>query len=436
MLLALLRWLGSNLSTLLLAFILSVVVWVSAVVTTDPNEQNTFRAVPIEVIGLDSDLMMINESEIPAQVRLTLEAPRTIWNQLNANPGRVRAWIDLSGLEAGRHTVPVRHQIEASPVRVIRKEPAEATVVLEAQETRVFPVQLDLDGDPPLGYRIGAAVREPSEVTISGPRSLVSQVAEARAILDISGVRETRRISVPVEAINENGDPIPGLTITPRTIDITQPVSLEGGFKNVVVRVTTTGTVASGYRLTNLSVTPPNVTVVSANPQLVDELPGFVETMPVDLDNLTDDIERRVALNLADGISLVGEQSVLVQVGVAAIESSLTMTIPVETLGLPPELAAIISPPSVDLIVLGPLPVLDSLTPASFRAVVDLTGLAEGDHQISPVVDLIPPQVQAQSVIPDAVEVTILVAPTPTPTEQVFASPAAPLPTPTATAQP
>lgn len=417
---ALLRWLASNVSTLLLAFILSVVVWVSAVVTTDPNEQAIYRPVNIEEINRDTNLVIVGEYQ--NQVRLSLEAPRTIWTRLNNNPGLVRAWIDLSGLEAGTHEVPVRASINASPVRIIRIEPQAVTVVLEPLESRTLPVQLIVTGDPPVGYRRGPALLNPSEVTVSGPRSLVSQIAQVRATLDIAGIRETRRVNVQVEAVDQNGDPlnlnsIPGarITVVPRSITVTQPVSLEGGYKNVVVKVVTMGTVATGYRLTNISVTPPNVTVFSTNPQLVNELPGFVDTLPVDLTNLNDDVEIRVALNLPSGISLVGEQSVLVQIGVAAIEGSLTVSLPVETLGLSPELAAHISPPTVDVIVAGPLPVLDTLTPASFRAVVDLTGLELGVHQLVPVVDLVPAQVIIQSVIPDNVEVIIDIAPTPTP---------------------
>jgi YbbR domain-containing protein len=197
---------------------------------------------------------------------------------------------------------------------------------------------------------------------------------------------------------------------------VTQPITLVRGYKNVAVKVVTTGQIANGYRLTNISVTPLNVTVYSDNPTLVNELPGYVETKPVDLTGLNDDIEMRMELNLPKGISLVGEQSVLVQVSVAAIEGSLTVSLPVETLGLSPELTAHISPGMVDVIVTGPLPVLDTLTQASFRAVVDVSDMAPGVYQMIPVVDLVPEQVRIQTILPETVEVSITITPTPTAT--------------------
>jgi hypothetical protein len=64
------NWLGKNLSTFILALILAVVVWVSAVVAADPNEERLYpRDVELEVIGLDSS--MIQVAEIPEVVRLT-----------------------------------------------------------------------------------------------------------------------------------------------------------------------------------------------------------------------------------------------------------------------------------------------------------------------------------------------------------------------------
>ena len=39
------KWLGKNLGSILLALVLSIVVWISAVVTADPNEELTFRPV-------------------------------------------------------------------------------------------------------------------------------------------------------------------------------------------------------------------------------------------------------------------------------------------------------------------------------------------------------------------------------------------------------
>jgi YbbR domain-containing protein len=230
-----------------------------------------------------------------------------------------------------------------------------------------------------------------------------------------------------VEAVDEAGDIVTEVTITPKVINITLPINLLRGFKTVAVKVVTTGSVANGYRLTNIQPTPPTVTISSQDPELLNEVPGFIETQPLDLTGLTDDVELRLELNLPAGITLVGEQSVLVQVGIATMQGSLRMALPIEKVGLPPNLAAVASPPNVDAIISGPIPILDNLTPASFRVQVDLTNLEIGTYQLQLTIDLIPDDVIIDSINPETVEVIIIPAPTPTPTSAVTATPRAAL---------
>jgi YbbR domain-containing protein len=239
---------------------------------------------------------------------------------------------------------------------------------------------------------------------------------EVRTTLDVTGENDTVRENVSVQALDENRDRVTGVTITPPSVNVTQPIILQGGYRNVVVKVVTVGEVANGYWLTNVSVTPPNVTVFSSNPQLVNELPGFVETDPIDLTGLDDDVDIRATLDLPDEVTLAGEESVLVRLSIAALEGSLPISIPIDAIGLTPEHQALISPETVDLLLTGPLTILNSLNPASIRVIVDLTGLEPGIHQVSPVVDLLPDQVGVTSILPEMVEVSIIVAPTPTPT--------------------
>ena len=410
-----LRWLLQNLGTLLLAFILAVVVWVSAVVTADPNEERSFIR-QVNLVGQSANLAL--EGDVPEQARITLKAPRSILSKIANNPNLVQAWMDLTGLGAGEHQIPVMVKWDINPVRLVLLDPSEAQFILEPIITRMVPVDLNINGDPPLGYKKGTPVYNPAQVSVSGPQSQVDRVALVRAELDISGANEIVHKTVPVLPVDEKGSLVSELSLSPKAVNVTQPIALLGGYKNVVVKVLTRGQVAEGYRLTNISVTPPNVTIFAQDPARVNDVPGYIESQTVDLAGLADDQDYRVNLKLPVGVTLVGEQSVLVQVGVAAIEGSLTVSIPVEPVGLPPEMKAIVSPSMLDVIVSGPLPVLETLKPASFRAVVDLSGMSPGQYQIKPIIDLAPDAVSIKNTIPDTVMVEIQVIPSPTPTFQ------------------
>jgi YbbR domain-containing protein len=223
-----------------------------------------------------------------------------------------------------------------------------------------------------------------------------------------------------VEVLDDKGQTVDGITVTPESIHVSLPVSQQGGYRDVAVKVITTGRVASGYRLTDISVFPPVVTVFATNPDLVTNLPGVVETAPLDLQNAKDDIDTRLSLNLPEGVSIVGDQTVLIQAGVSAIESSVTLAgEKVEIIGLENGLTAIASPLTVDVIVSGPLPLLDTLTRQDVRITVDLTGLTPGTHQVTPRIEVLISDVVVESILPNTIEVVISLtgAPTITPTK-------------------
>jgi YbbR domain-containing protein len=251
--------------------------------------------------------------------------------------------------------------------------------------------------------------------------------------MDVSGANDAVKKTVNVQAVNQNGEPVTGLNITPPTVELEQAISLLGGYRNVVVKVVTIGQVADGYWLTNLSVSPPNVTVFSSDPTQVNALPGFVETTPIGLADLRDDVDIRATLNLPEGVTLAGEESVLVRLSIASLEGSLPVSLPIEVVGLPPELQAILSPDTVEVLLTGPLTTLNNLAPGAIRISVNLSGLEPGGYQVTPVVDLIPPQVKVASIIPASLEVTIQVVPTssePALTATVTSLPTTPTPTP------
>jgi YbbR domain-containing protein len=417
MLVSPLRWLAGNLGTLLLSFALAVVVWISAVTSENPNVERS-QVVPIEILNKDPDMLIVGT--VPKNVRLTIRATQSVWDQIVTSENALRAWVDLSGLQAGAYNeLPVQAIInpEFSPARITNKTPETVSITLEPLASQQFPAKLDLIGDPATGYERGIPARSPAFVTVSGRESLVMQVVEVRAVLDISDSRNDIQTRVPLSALDANGQQVQDVTITPGELTVSIPITLQEAYRTVVVRVVTQGNVGNGYRITNISVTPPSVLVFSNDPQKLKDLPGFVETQPLDLTGAEDDIETFVELNLPDGVSVAdGDSSVLVQVFIAAIEGSVTISLPVTPLGLVPNNAAELSPRTVDVILSGPVPVLNKIKPSDIRVVADLKGLDLGTHQVDLSADVVPDKVSVESILPSTVEVTIGPAATPTPT--------------------
>ncbi len=415
-----LRWILNNYRTFLWAFALAVAVWVSSVTSADPDQTRALdKPVPIQIIGQPTDLIF--SKPIAKEVSVVLRAPSSIWALLDENPNLVRATLDISGLAAGEHTLDLQIQADARPIQIVSVSPKSLTFSLESLISKTIKIDLRMSGEAAVGYQIGAANLDPLEVVLSGAQSQVEKVSRVRASIDLNRTRENLDQIVKLEALDERGQIVSGITLSPDTIHITLPVSQRGGYRDVAVKVVTSGRVASGYRLTDISVSPPVVTIYSPNPELVNSLPGVLETLPLDLQNAQDDIVTRLELDLPQGVSIIGEQMVFVQAGVSPIESSVTLTSEgISIIGLDGSLDVQISPSNVDIILSGPLPVLETLTRQSVRVTVDLTGMTEGKYQLTPKVEILVANVTVETILPNTIEVTLSLAgathPTPTPT--------------------
>jgi YbbR domain-containing protein len=412
----LLRRFAGLLPTLLLALGMAIAVWISAVTSNDPVEERVFpRTIPIEIIGQDPSLILTSSST--DQLTLRLSAPRSIWDRLTNDSVSVRAVVDLSNIGVGEHELPIRVQIGIQPVKIVSYSPQYYKLSLEHLKSLSLPISIVRRGDPAIGFEVGNPSLNQASATVSGPQSLVDRVKALQVALDISRTAETFTRNLQVQAVDENGLTVSGLTITPEQVTVTQPVTQRGGYRNVVVKVVTTGQVSDGYRLTTVSVFPPTITVFGTNPSLVDSLPGYVETVPVDLTGAKGDIDTRLTLNLPEGISVVGDQTVNVVVGITAIEGSLSLNDRlIEVTNLDPAFGAQISPERVTIILSGPLPLLDKLQPGDVRVVIDLNGVGPGKYQLVPKVILTVSELQVESILPGSIEVTVGPAPTPTPT--------------------
>jgi YbbR domain-containing protein len=400
--------------TFLLALVLGVSVWVSAVTGADPDEVRIYSdPIPLEIIGLDPSLIIT--SKVPASVEITLRAPKSVWEQLTAQENSVQATLDLSGLSAGEHTLEIQNRVLAAPYQIVLADPGTVTVTLEPLATQTLPINISLSGLPAIGYQAGDVNITPTEVAISGPESLVNQATRARVLINLDGIREAIDQSNIIQIVDENNTVIQGLTITPENARVTVPVSQQGGFRDVAVKVVVQGVQEAGYRVENISVFPLVVTVFASDPELVNALPGVVETLPLDLQDANEDITTRLALNLPENVTLVGAQTVEVKVGISPIQTSLTLlNQPINAIGLANGLSVQYFPETVDVIISGPVPTLEALSLQNVIVSVDVTGLGLGTYQLTPKVEVLVDNVLVESILPGTIEVVLSLPGTPT----------------------
>ncbi len=418
------RWLARNVGNILLSITLAVVVWVIAVNEANPNREDTFRAIPIAFVNPPPDTMVYDASA--AAVDVTLSAPEATWAALSARV--ISATVDLSATAPGEELHAVSIDVPdslARGTRVVRVEPASISVKVEPRRSARVPVEVSLVGEPAQTYQLGLVVIRPLSVTVSGPASWVDQVTRASGELSIQGMSQPLSQTIALKPLDANGQVMSNVSLEPAQARLMVDIEQIAGYRDLTVKIELTGTQASGYRLAGVEVNPLSITAVGS-PAALNALEGFAKTEPIDITGAQADFEKDALLDLPPDVALYRQQTVRVRVKIEPIVGSLTLPIQPIPVGLPAGLAARVSPDSVDVILVGALPVLETIDlETDVRVILDLSGLGLGAHQVEPRVET-PEGVVAQSILPATVQVTIERAlrgtltpsPLPTPTQR------------------
>ncbi len=397
----------NNLPTLLTALVFAVGVWIIAVIQADPTVSQTYpQTLDIEIIGLDPNLTIVNE--ISQEVNLTIRAPSSIFAQLENDQNLINVTLDLSGLDSGVYTLSPQVNISLAPAEVVRMNPATVFVKLDSIVSEVFPIQVNVIGNPAIGFDVESPELNQENVAISGPESVVSSIDHVLAEVSIVDASEDIQRTVDLIALDAQGNEVDGLTMNPGSVQVSIPITQRGGYRTVVVKIVTSGQIASGYRLTNIFSNPPTVTIYSSDPELIDSVPGYVETTPINLNGANQDMEIRVSLNLPEGINVVGSQNITVQIGLDPIESSISFSnIPIQIEGLAEGLSATVSPENVDVFLSGPVDLLESLSPSTLVLIINLEDREPGTYSLAPEVLLESDEINVDAILPNSIEVII-----------------------------
>jgi len=404
---------ASNIALMILALTLAALVWIVAVEGEDPTLEQIYSQ-PIPVAPPQPPAGMVIVGEFDHDVQVTVRAPESVWMTLTADD--FTATVDLTALGTGVHEALVQVELHKRPARRILVEPKSITLELAPRAERSVPVSVRVNGEPALGYIKRAITVDARQTTVSGPSFYVTQVFTAVTYISVQDASADIEGEYQLQPQGRDGEPVPYVTLMPEKVNVRLPIELSGYYRSLAVKVVLEGNISTGYFNPSIVIEPPAVTVFGA-PGVIAALPGFIETEPIDVEDAQADVIVRPALNVPPGVAVVAGQQVEVSIFIEPIQSSSTVEVVPEIQGLEPGFVTTVSPETVEVILSGPLPLLEALEPDDVRVVLDLFGLAPGTHQIEPQV-VAPEGTTAQNILPATVQVEIIPAPNPMPGSQ------------------
>jgi YbbR domain-containing protein len=422
------KWID-QIGAILLAVLLAAVIWLIAVSQRNPLiTQDLPQRLPVTVRGLDAFLQPVQDLGAE-QVRVTVRAPQNAWDDLTA--GDFVASVDLTGLAAGTHDVPVQVDVNDPRITILDRNPPNIRVQLDPLVSKMMSVTVQVLDAPAFGYDAQQPVVEPATITIQGPSSQVELVTQVVAPVMLLNAKNQVERTVDLRLVNRQNQQVDSVIPDASVARVVVPVEQWPGRKEVAVRINLVGQPAPGYRLSTVRAEPSTV-VLQGDSAVLESVPGYIETAPLSIDNATSELRQRLDLVVPQGASVFDGDTVQTYVSITPIEGGTTMTVRPIVQGLGPGLNYSVSLETVDVILSGPIPLLESLNSDDMLVILDLSGLLPGTHVIPPRV-VLPEGIRREGALPEMVEVVITQAAIETPSSDGASSP---LPTPTATSIP
>lgn len=401
--------------TYLLSLVLALVIWLVAINEDNPIITQPFPSgIPVKVLGPDEGLQ-ITKSLDDRKVTIDVRAPQDTWDALSVDD--FEASVDLNGLGPDEHEVEVKVVALNTGADVLSREPSELLVQIDPIISKELPVQVDVVDLPASGYEAQTPVIEPISVTIFGPATQVNQVASMRTAVEMGGTKsQVEYENQAVLPYDSQGNIVEQVDLKPNTAHVIVPVDERPGRKEVAVRPDLTGQPAMGYRLASVQVEPSSVVLFGSN-EALEQVPGFVETVEISLEGATGDISESAELILPAGVTASEGGIVILSATITPIEGGRTVKQKPITQGLGPDMDATFALDEVEVILSGPVPLLESMEPDDMFVILDLAGLLPGTHNMRPEV-VLPEGIQVESILPETVEVVIVARPvTPAPAD-------------------
>ena len=388
------RILGSRAFLMALSLLTAVVFW-SILVASDGTltREKTFQNVAVSVTGESTlksrgYIVMDDLDSLISGVKLTVEVTQSNYSRVSGTS--YNPHIDLTQVTGeGENVLNVAFSSQLyGPV--VSCEPSSVRVNVERYITRRVPVVLETSGGLP-GYYLDSAKTDPTMLSVSGPQSLVSQVARAVASIDVSllsGERRSDRNSVQIRLQDAAGNTVESdlIEITNQTV-LTDTVVVETELvpmSEVPLEVESlvTGEPAEGYELLEVTASQESLLIAAAD-EVLDAITVLTTDQPLSIEGATQDVTGTVRLRRPTGIENTVPYDVTVTARIGEMTAQRTLRqVQVEVDGLDDSLRASLSREKQTVQLTGPYTFIEGLSAGDVRLFVDVNGLGEGTHVV------------------------------------------------------
>ena len=376
----------------IVSLFISIGLWLYVTNTENPIRTVEVSKVPVQLLNAN-DLSKQGMALVPNQsiyVDLKVEGYSQDVYKLNKDNFSIKIDLAEYALKLGDNSIPITIVDTPSNVTVKNTSNLVVTVKIEEIIEKDFKVESRIDVAAKANYYVAQPQINPETVTVSGPKSLVSQVKGVVVLGQEDNVFEDIVKNYEVVAIGDSGYTVEGVKLSTERVQVI--IKVNPG-KSVPIKVGTIGN--AGYNINIASMELSQNYVEITGPQYILDSISEIYTEAIDLSRITKNSNMKVDLIFPDGIEKASISYVTVSIEVEEAkesqENEVTRVFEVEytTSGLASGLNMTASSNKVKIVLKGSKSKLDSISIENIVASIDLSSITEaGQYTETPAVNI------------------------------------------------
>ena len=304
--------------------------------------------------------------------------------------------VDLSNLKPGTHKVNLNYESVINSINYTLN-PSSVTVIVYPKVSSTKTATIDVINRDSLNTKmsISNVTIDQSEIIIKGAEHTISEVATVRALVDIKklvdpqvGVMKLE--DVPLIAYDNNGKVV-DVEMVPSKVTAT--INLDAPSKEVPIKVVPIGEVLFGKAINTMTSSESKVTIYGSR-----DVISSIEYIPIEVDvtNLSTNKDFNVSIPIPKGVRELSVNTTKISITLGNEETTEINDVVINSVNLDPNYKAQaykeegISDKNENVvttvIVKGTKDVLNSIEKSNVKAIVDLSGLKEGVHEVAVIV--------------------------------------------------
>ena len=293
--------------------------------------------------------------------------------------------VDISNLKEGTHKVTLNYESNINSIDY-KLDPSTVNVNIYPKVSTTKTATIDTINKETLDTKLSVSKVsiDKTEIIIKGAEHTIKEVANVRALVDIQKLVDPEAgimtlEDVPLIAYDTNGKVV-DVEMVPSKVTAT--INVESPHKEVPIKVIPAGEVQFGKAISSITSSETKVTIYGSQ-NVIEK----IEYLPVEVDvnKLSTNKEFNVSLVAPEGVRELSVNSTKINITLGEEVSKEIKDVRIETTNLDSNYkAAAIGESSIktSVIIKGTQEVLDAIDDNKIKAIVDLSGYKEGDHEV------------------------------------------------------